>query len=336
MSPRHNNAPKPARVVRLSQPFGLARLFRPLPKTADARPVLDVTYHPKSGDLTLQFSAKEALGIPEQTLLLGLLELAKAQHEQDGDARVLSAATCSEPGAELWRMIRGNGNPDRRSLHLETNWHALNRLYGEQTGGSATATRRVQLKRLCEVTVWERNNVLKTERQSFLVVMLTSDDNRIHLALNARLAAAILEDGYAQISLSERLALHQDLAKAVHAFLSTTVAPGSGLPIGVETLVDRFWPYSDSAVPAKTHTSRCRNVREALRAIDRLPLWTVTWRGADQVEVNRRKNMDVEMTSHIAIQSLSYRHPRMSICPNKINDLQALDASVLFNNRKSV
>jgi hypothetical protein len=286
--------------------------------------------------MTLQFSAKEALGIPEQTLLLGLLELAKAQHDQEGDARVLSAATSSEPGAELWRQIRGNGNPDRRSLHLETNWHSLNRLYGDQTGGSATATRRVQLKRLCEVVVWERNNVLNTERQSFLLVMLTSDDNRIHLALNASLAAAILEDGYAQISLSERLSLHQDLAKTVHAFLSTTISPGSGLPIGVETLVDRFWPYSDSVVPAKTHVSRCRSVREALRGIDRLQLWTVTWRSADQVKVHRRKNMDVEMTSQNVIKRLSKPNPRMTKCPNQINNLQAFDASVLFNNKKSV
>lgn len=63
------------RVVRLAQPFGLCQLFRPLAKDSKPRPVLNeqVEY----AGVSLRFSAREALGAPEQTLLLALLEIAQ-------------------------------------------------------------------------------------------------------------------------------------------------------------------------------------------------------------------------------------------------------------------
>ena len=78
------DSPKPLRVVRLAPQFGLCTLFRPLAKSKSGRPTLDMTY--QYGRLSLRFSAKEALGVPEQTLLLVLLELA-AEHLPRGWVR---------------------------------------------------------------------------------------------------------------------------------------------------------------------------------------------------------------------------------------------------------
>jgi hypothetical protein len=332
------SSPMRSRVVRLSQPIGLARLFRPLPK-GGVRPVLNVSYRPKGGNMTLRFSARQALGIPEQTLLLALLELAKAQHDLRGSAMVLDAKATDGVAVALWgRLIKGDVASQQPALRVDTTWHELNRLYGEQIGGSATATRKEQLQRLCEVVVWEElNDVKQTLNQSFLVVMLKTNDERLHLALNARLAAAILEDGYAQISLSERSCLHKDVAKAVHAFLSTTIAAGRRLHIGVETLLDRFWPCSRAQAPVKTHSSRRTYIVDALHALSQLRHWTVQWKGAEIAVVSRIKNTDGNMTSsHIPRKDAAYRRPRMAICPNKINDLEAPDASGLFSNRVRV
>jgi hypothetical protein len=331
------NEPLPwrTRLVRLSQPIGLARLFRPLPK-GGMRPVLDVSYRPKTGGMTLRFSARQALGIPEQTLLLSLLELAKAQHDLLGGRVVLDAKVSDAVAIELWgRLTQGEVTSTRRALRVDTSWHELNRLYGEQIGGSATATRREQLQRLCEVVVWEEHGDSKrTLHQSFLVVLLKGTDERLHLALNARLAAAILEDGYAQISLAERGSLDRDVAKAVHAFLSTSIAPGRRLHIGVETLLDRFWPGSRSQSPAKTHSSRRAYIVDALHAVNRLERWSVQWKSGEVVVVRRSKNPDGNMTSgHIAGKKSSYRHPQTAICLNKINDLEAPDASRIFFNK---
>lgn len=57
------------RFVRLSQPVGLSKLFRPLPKAKGPRPALNETYE-YGDDLVLKFSAREALGVPimEQTV----------------------------------------------------------------------------------------------------------------------------------------------------------------------------------------------------------------------------------------------------------------------------
>ena len=60
--------------VRYYQPAGLSLLFTPLPKGAQ-RPVLDLAYD-LGPEHKLRFSAREALGVPEQTLLLALLGLA--------------------------------------------------------------------------------------------------------------------------------------------------------------------------------------------------------------------------------------------------------------------
>lgn len=330
------------RLVHYGPQVGLSTLFRPLLKSAGPRPSLDVTYCPEGGRVSLQFSAKAALGIPEQTLLLVLLELAKEQYAAFADAMVLDANPTNPVSAELWsRLNKGFLAAPERALRLETTWYELNRRYGEQVGGSAIATRRKQLKRLCEVVVWEVSHDQKgSERQSYLVVWLTSDDKRLHLALNAKLAAALLGSPYAQVSLSERAALEKDVAKAVHAFLSTALAPGNSLRIGVDTLVERFWPGSGGSgkAPDKTHRSRRRYIREALKSIGRLAMWSVENERAELVRVRRasqkHKDGDGEMTSHIANKTTSYRHPVLAKCPSNIKDLATLDASGLFFNKK--
>lgn len=270
--------PSDRRVVHFYPPVGLSTLFRPLPKAA-ARPTLDVRYQPTVEGPLLRFSAKAALGIPEQTLLLVLLELAREQFLSQREEVLVSARSTNPLGQKLWGHLHTTDpQAEGETLRLETTWYELNRRCGGQSNGATQLLRSKQLERLCEVIVWESfGDDLRTKRQSYLVVLLVGNDHRLHLALNSRLASALLGQHYAQVSLTERLALKRDIPMALHAFLSTTVKQGNSLLVGLDKLVDRLWPTSSETALAGTHRRRRSDVRNGLRDLGRLPGWSVAW-----------------------------------------------------------
>ncbi len=268
------------RVVRLSPPVGLCQLFRPLAKSRAARPTLNETYQ-YGEDLTLRFSAREALGAPEQTLLLVLLELAEEQHRRRPIEHRLDRTDRTEIGSQLWASLHEDSptpTPDAPStLMLSCSWSELHRRCGSTSvGGAVTESRRASLARLCEVTVWEKSESARTVRSGRLVSWLVGDDQKVHVALNHRLALALLSPGYAQVLLSERLQLDSQTAMLVHAFLSTCLGQGKTMSIGYATLVDRLWPSQGIRVPASTHRRRIADVKAALRAVGSLTQWDVS------------------------------------------------------------
>src|SRR4051812_27339575 len=89
--------------VRYYPPAGLSPLFCPLPKSK-ARPSLDVRYT-LSDDHVLRFSAREALGIPEQTLLLAILSPAGEQYSDKGHAALLQSSDGRELPETLWAKL---------------------------------------------------------------------------------------------------------------------------------------------------------------------------------------------------------------------------------------
>lgn len=324
------------RVVRYHPPVGLSTLFKPLPKRGE-RPPLAVTYQPKEGGPILKFSAKAALGIPEQTLLLVLLELAQEHFSAFQGAVVLNAGAKSEVGQVLWMAL--NNNDERalgQTVKLSTTWYELNRRCNTETGGSAQELRIEQLRRLCEVVVWEiSTGTDKTVRQSFLVVMLVSDENRIHLALNCRLASSLFGQPYAQVSLQERLELDKDIPMALHAFFSTTLSCGHHLKIKVETLIERLWPGSSEGAPEGTHRRRRNDVKVALKALGRLDNWSVEWERDGLACVTRSSSGVRDMTRIKANKCMAYPEQAFAKIPNKNNEIRTFDASVLFLNKNT-
>lgn len=279
------------RIVRLSQPFGLCKLFRPLPKSAGPRPPLNEEY--EYGDtLLFRFSAREALGAPEQTLLLALLELAYEQHRRNPGEVSLDGRNRSELAIELWSALNSNvpnwQAAAQPTVMLSCTWSELHRRCGaESVGGTVTDSRRASLVRLCEVTVWETNKATRAVRSGRLVSWRLGDDQRVHVALNHRLATALLGPGYAKVALSERLSLGSNIAMLVHAFLSSCLSPNRTMQIAFETLAERFWPMSSVPANPSTHRRRLSDIRAALRAIGRLDGWQVELKGA-KATVHRR------------------------------------------------
>ena len=277
----------PLRIVRYDPATGLSQLFRPLPKTQH-RPTLDVVYRPAQGGMTLRFSARETLGMPEQTLLLVLLELAQEQYAQVTRDVVVIDRRATGIGLDLWRAMHdGQTAVDGETLHIRTSWYELAGRCGSH-GGRSQQLREEQLRRLCEVVVWEKaDDALHSFRQSKLVTLWHGNDVRLHLAVNCRLAGAVMGGLYAQVSMRERQDLATDTARAVHAFLSTTLRAGRSLQVGVETLMQRLWGAS-GVIAQGTLRARRKAVRDSLLALGRLPGWGVAWPRLDLAEITRR------------------------------------------------
>ena len=324
-----------ARIVQYYPPFGLTKLFRSLPKSG-VRPALDVSYTAAKSKMTLRFSAKEALGIPEQTLLLVLLELAQEALVRSPDSARLNRHVTGRVSKTLWTDLnRGFVDQSDESVRFTTSWHELSERIGASTGGMSQRLRRKQLQRLCEVVVWEEElDARLTTRQSYLVSWLLGDDTRVHVALNARLAVSLLGGQFAAVSLSERMNLPSDSARALHAFFSTCLRPGRHLKVSVASLLSRLWPESDVSAPAGTLRRRHKDVRDALKELNTLEGWVVADVGRDIVKVTHLKPSVRETTtprSNANIPMLERERVDMQEA-RKSAASEALDASGLFLN----
>ena len=338
-NPVANPVPNP-RLVRYHAPTGLSTLFRPLPKQPGARPVLDVSYRPASGGPTLRFSAREALGIPEQTLLFVLLELAQEESQRSPESCHIGATSTEVTGRQLWSLLNpGAAGAEGETIHLQTSWFELNRRCNVSTGGSSQALRQAQLKRLCEVIVWEvEPDARRTTRQSYLVAWLVGDEERLHLALNVRLAGAILGGRYVSVSLAERLHLGADTTMALHAFLSTVLRPGHGFNVGLETLAERLWPGSSSSAPLGTQRRRRKVVRDSLNAIGGLQSWGVQWVSPNVAHVVRHapkaaRVRETTIPRLNASKPSSYREQPTPENAPYINAIEPFDVSGLFTTK---
>jgi hypothetical protein len=270
-------------------------------------------------------------------LLLVLVELAQEQFAAYAEDVVLNAQTENEFGKRLWSNLNlKNGNAPGETVCVLTTWYELSRRCSSKIGGSGHNQHKAELRRLCEVIVWECHQDDKhTTEQSTLVSWIVGNDDLIHLALNCRIASAILGQPYAQISMSERLSLKRDISMAVHAFLSTTLSQGNRLKIGVDKLMERLWPGGAETSPPGTLRRRRLDVRAGLNELDQLEGWTVTWERADMALVMRKEVGATEMPRYgrIANKSMAYREQPSSDISNKLIELRTFDASGLFFNK---
>jgi len=255
----------------------LSTLFRPLPKRVERVP-LNVRYVLEKDAVQLRFSARCALGIPEQTLLLTLLELAREQFTKAPDESLVDNGSQEPISQLLWNSLHRQQPAEGQTVRIDTTWHSLNSRVGAGQGGKSNLLRREQLQRLCEVVVWEErigpSGSLVATRQSFLVSWVLGDSQHIHLVLNQRLADALLGGRYAQVSLHERFQLHTDLARALHAYFCVTLQSGIPRQFHYSTLQERFFPASEG-MPQSTLRGQRKAVKDALMLLKELKGWDV-------------------------------------------------------------
>jgi len=256
--------------------LAIAPVFLVLQKMARAK--LDVTR--KFGNSSLQWRGPDALGIPEQSVLLALLSIAGQQ------AFALDPNTIVGPRAKLLKQLSCEG-PKSELTVLIAPWRKIEIASGYRShGGNNITNIKMAVKRLAETTVWECHEGI--EYESRLLSWIRGNDNGVIIALNRRATDAIYGKQFIKISLDERNILPDEPAKALHAYLSGYMRAGSSRRIQISSLQPHIW---SGAVTGSTYRSRNEKLRAALLAIDLLPAWRCILLPGGQVGI-RRINQD--------------------------------------------
>lgn len=245
-------------------------------KKAESRAKLDVT---RTFDgASIQWRGPDALGIPEQSVLLGLLSIAAQQKF------VLDPNKCSKVGTKLLSLMTSGGCAILSELAvLKVQWRKIEIASGSKShGGQNLKNVKMAVKRLAETTVWENRNGIEYEYR--LLAWLRGDNDGVVIALNPRATDAMCGGQFVKISLEERNLLPEESAKALHAFLSGHMRPGSTRCYKVSGLQSHIWR---GEATGSTSRSRDRKLRLALTALGQLPLWDCVLSKNGQVEIQR-------------------------------------------------
>lgn len=255
-----NRLPK---VARQDPALGISGLFRP---QAAKRIRERLDFKQSFGGMEFEWRAPEAPGIPEQTLLLTILALAAEQGRQ------VATRPTSNMGKILRQGLACSGDIfEGNTASVLTSLSNLVLACGyKDAGGTNLQQIKAMLKRLAEITIWVRVEGL--EASTRLLSMVIVDMGQTRIALNKRLAAAVWEERYVEISLEERHTLSSQCSKALHAFLSSSLHAGKQWRYKLRSLEKAVWGNS---VAGSTQRGRFKKLREALDEIDGLSSWSV-------------------------------------------------------------
>lgn len=219
------------------------------------------------GDVTVRIIGFEQLGVDDQDVLLGLLALAGK------DGRVLSPAPTKVHNQALVGALCPQGEATKQNrLVITTSLYRLAQTIG--TGLHATSTYkrlRASLTRLANVQCIV--SCPGTHGQENLLAWLLQEDGTVKIAINSRLAQAVMGDiHYVSISLIERRALRSDPARILHSRLSAMIRPGASWTYHLNALAAMVW--GDEANPATLRRRRHR-IKNALLDLQLLPGWSI-------------------------------------------------------------
>jgi hypothetical protein len=240
------------------------------------RKKLDVTF--EFGGSTFQWRGPDALGMVEQSVLLGMAALAGQQKLR------LSLSQPSEAGRLLVSGLALSGAyPMTDLVVLKLSWKKLATGAGyKTTGGKNVRLTKAAVKRLAETTIWEDCEGKKY--QSRILSWMASDSKGVTIALNCRATDALCGGQYVKISLSERHALPGDSSKALHAWLSAHLRPASMKVYTIAKLQGHVW---QGAATNSTLRTRLSKLHAALLAIGELPSWRCQFSSAGTVKIQR-------------------------------------------------
>lgn len=254
--------------------LAIAPVFLVQQKKKIPRAKLDVTR--AFGDSSVRWRGPDALGIPEQSVLLALLSIA-AQQDFSIDpnsaaglkATLLNQLSCEGPKSEVVVVI--------------AHWRKIELAAGYRShSGNNITNIKSSVKRLAETTVWECCEGIDYE--SRLLSWIRGNDKGVIIALNRRASDAIYGKQFIKISLDERNTLPDESTKALHAYLSGSMRAGSSRRLAIGKLQAHVW---GGEVTGSTRRSRDEKLRAALLAIDSLPAWRCILLPRGQVDIRR-------------------------------------------------
>ncbi|CAN0622846.1 Replication protein C (RepC) [Burkholderia multivorans] len=302
------------RIVRYDPMLPSSGLFGSLGN--GERPKLDIKY--AFGGIVWRLRGPDRLGIPEQTLMLVLLELAQEQYgqaqQQIDDWTPIETALYCEPDARPLASFRDGSPPALATLHVS--YAELSQRCGRTAeGGSAAKQIRRELMRLSEVTIWAV--VGNQEYSSRLLHWRRGDGHGAQVILNARLTEIIIGQQYSPVSLQERLVLKSDVARALHCALSVRIRPGKTMSFNLDTLAPYVWCEHD--VADATVRRRRQQLRAALCEIHGLHGWSIRTRSGEPLEQAESVNIFRKATTAARLRSRpARRKPAVKQLPSSV------------------
>lgn len=237
-------------------------LFRSLPRGARKRQKLDVVAAVGEG-VTIRCIGFEPLAADDMRLLQGLIALA-------GPEGLLLRA---EPTSAWARQLRSDlhlisETAEGDALVVSTGVGRLLREIGLSGGGENFKAIRTSLIRLSSVTMIISRS---SEQASVSLISHHLDEatGRVHVALNPRIASAILgQSQHSRIDMNEIRLIKSDPARLIHQRLCGWIDPSACRRVTVETLCSYVWPAPTKI--AATEKKRFRTVRRAIAELEML------------------------------------------------------------------
>jgi hypothetical protein len=166
---------------------------------------------------------------------------------------------------------------------LKISWNGIVAASGyESHGGKYIKFVRKAVKRLAETTIWEKRH--GKEYQSRILAWIEGDKEGVTMVLNRRATDALCGGQFVKISLTERRMLADDPAKALHAWLSGHLRPGSSRAYTISVFQTHVW---GGEACGSTLRARLTRLRSALLSIGQLEAWDCKFISKEKVQISR-------------------------------------------------
>jgi len=259
-------------------------LFRSLAKGDRKRDKLDVIYDYGNGN-RIEFTGPEPLGADDLRVLQGLIAMA-ATSASDGCALVLDDDVESASGSELrqrlnleWDAVRADAVVARGS------YRKLAREIGYANPGDTELVREC-IERLWKVSIIAQNGGRRQGSRLLSSYASDSKDGRLFVALNPRLAEAVIGDRpHSRLCMTEIRGLKTDPARLMHQRLCGWIDPGKSGKVEIDTLCGYVWPEQTNPEAMKKRRQTARRALGELAAVG----WTVSEYAHGKWELKRPK-----------------------------------------------
>lgn len=257
-----------AEYARIDPAMAIASLFRPVTRGRRPRALELITEH--SG-AKVTWRSFEYLDSRDQSILYAICALAAMEYAGD-----LDADSSVPVGQALWSALKADGDAksDTAAAFSTSSYRILTAAGMPDKGQSYEKLNEI-LSRLSDVSI-------RIQRDGYdwkmhLLSYRSNPDGGVYIALNGRLAAALVEQ-HIRINLEERRSLgHTDTDLICHSWLSAWIRPGRVQRIGLDKLAAQVW--GGSSKNASTTRNRRERVAKALKNLNKLDNWNISVTG---------------------------------------------------------
>ncbi|WP_223556906.1 replication protein C, IncQ-type [Pseudomonas sp. BF-R-01] len=251
-------------------------LFRSLKRGERKLSKLEVSYEFGDGE-RIEFSGPEPLGDDDLRVLQGLIAMAGPQGE------ILAPTTESPEGLSIRRMLELRwGAVNEESLVVRGSYRSLAKEIGYAEIEKSNTIRDC-IERLWKVSVIAQKD---GKRLGFrLLADYASDDpnGQLFVALNPRLASAVLGDKYTRIDMNEVRQIKQGGTRLIHQRLCGWIDHGKSRKVGGDMLCSYVWPDPVDETAMRKRRSRLKPLLAELLAIG----WSVKQYSKGKFEIKR-------------------------------------------------